>query len=123
MVVRTKEPETGMRLVLPLPPSVNRFWRTWKGRMLVSREGRAWKALADVAVAAQCRQRILGGDVAVSIVAYMPDKRRDLDNIIKPALDCMQGAAFANDRQIVRLIAEKRYDKNNPRLEMEIEGI
>jgi crossover junction endodeoxyribonuclease RusA len=109
-----------VKLTLPLPPSVNRFWRTYRGRMLVSREGRAWKQLADVAVAAQCRQRVLGGDVQVSIVAYFPDKRRDLDNAIKPALDCMQGSAYANDRQIVRIIAEKRYDKQNPRLEIEL---
>lgn len=109
-----------MNLTLPLPPSVNRFWRTYKGRMLVSREGRAWKALADVAVAAQCRQRVLGGDVQISIVAYLPDKRRDLDNIIKPALDCLQGAAYANDRQIVKLFAEKRFDALRPRLEVEV---
>ena len=111
-----------MKLTLPLPPSVNAFWRTYRGRMLVSAAGRKWKALADVAVAAQCRERILGGDVAVSIVAYLPDRRRDLDNIIKPALDCLQGAAYANDRQIVRLVAEKRYDKLSPRLEIELEA-
>jgi crossover junction endodeoxyribonuclease RusA len=111
---------SGMRFVLPLPPSVNAFWRTYKGRMLVSREGRAWKNLAEIAVAAQCRSRLLGGDVQVNIVAFLPDRRRDLDNLIKPALDCLQGAAYANDRQIVRLVAEKRYDKFNPRIEIEL---
>jgi crossover junction endodeoxyribonuclease RusA len=113
-----------VKLTLPLPPSTNAFWRSVviKGavRVLVSREARAWKKLADIAVAAQCR-RVLENDVSVSIIAYMPDRRRDLDNIVKPALDCLQGAAYNNDRQIVKLVAEKRYDKFNPRLELHIE--
>jgi Holliday junction resolvase RusA-like endonuclease len=124
-VKRVMEELEKVRLVLPLPPSTNAFWRSVviKGavRVLVSREGRAWKKLADVAVAAQCR-RVLEGNVSVSIVAYLPDNRRDLDNIIKPALDCIQGAGYKNDRQIVKLIAEKRYDKFNPRLEVELEA-
>jgi Holliday junction resolvase RusA-like endonuclease len=35
-------------------------------------------------------------------------------------VDSLQGAAYTNDRQIVRLFAEKRYDKDSPRLEVEV---
>ncbi len=30
-------------IVLPWPPSVNRYWRTFQGRMIISQEGRAYR--------------------------------------------------------------------------------
>lgn len=60
--------------------------------------------------------------VRVEVVAYCQDaRRRDLDNLCKSILDPLNGLIYADDSQIVRLVAEKRIDRENPRAEIEIE--
>ena len=44
----------------------------------------------------------------------------DVDNIAKCALDGIKGVAFPDDRQVMRLLVEKRLDRLTPRLEVEI---
>lgn len=110
-----------MKLVLPLPPSVNQFWRTYRGRMLISEAGRKWKKQAELAALAHRPQKI-DGDVAVSMVVYFENRRRDVDNVIKPTLDVLAGLCFTNDRQVSKLAIEKRYDADNPRIEIELEA-
>lgn len=84
------------RLILPLPPSVNDLWRTFKGRMLVSKPYRKWKDAAADKLAHQ-----LGGQAALAwftAAITMPVTRRDPDNAIKPILDALQaGGAIQND--------------------------
>lgn len=46
-------------------------------------------------------------------------KKPDLDNIIKAVLDGLNKVAFDDDKQVVRLIAEKSYSEQ-PRIEIEI---
>lgn len=50
-----------------------------------------------------------GARLTVALVAYPPDRRaRDLDNILKAALDALQHAqAFDDDSQIDRLIVDR----------------
>ena len=37
-----------IELTFPWPPSVNKYWRTFQGRMIISAEGRSYrKAVAD----------------------------------------------------------------------------
>lgn len=82
---------------------------------------RAWLAL---------RGNFMDAPVQVKIVASFPiprswtkmDKERaksgliaktskpDLDNVAKAVLDALNGVAFRDDRQVIRLIVEKRYD-------------
>ena len=86
---------------LPWPPSVNRYWRSVMGRVLISAEGRSYRTL----VASECLiQRVRGtaGPLAVSIVAHAPDgRRRDLDNLLKAPLDALTHAgAWGDDSQI-----------------------
>ena len=39
----------GITLTMPWPPSVNKYWRTFQGRMIISAEGRSYrKAVADL---------------------------------------------------------------------------
>lgn len=48
------------------------------------------------------------GDVQVRF-DFMIDSLRDIDSLIKPALDCLQKAeVIENDRNVMRLIATKR---------------
>lgn len=91
-----------VQLTLPWPPTVNTYWRQWRGRMILSAKGREY------------RQRVLGqlgerspllGRLAVQIAAYPPDKRRrDLDNLHKGILDALGAAGiYADDSQIDEL--------------------
>lgn len=114
-----------MRLTLPWPPSTNRIWRQWKGRTLLSREGRAYRSEV-LAVWLQARQQGLGrAPLVLEIDAHMPDRRRrDLDNLLKAANDAMQAArVFEDDAQIVDLrIRNAGVDRDNPRLEVKLEA-
>lgn len=116
---------TVLILTLPFPPSVNRIWRAVAGRILLSRDGRAYRE----AVARQWLAARLQGHgrrpLVVSIDAWMPDnRRRDLDNLQKASLDALQRAgAFHDDSQICDLrIRRAGIDRQNPRLEVVLEA-
>ena len=44
----------------------------------------------------------------------------DVDNLLKGLFDGMNGIIFQDDSQIVKVVAEKCCDKENPRVEAEI---
>jgi len=60
---------------------------------------------------ALCRDRVL-----------VPDKKPDIDNILKAIFDSLNGYAFADDVQIVQVYAEKQYAVE-PFVEVEIDGL
>lgn len=51
-----------------------------------------------------------------------PTKKPDIDNIAKCILDALNGVAFHDDTQVVRLFMEKKYAER-PRVEVEIYNI
>ena len=92
-------------LTLPWPPGVNRYWRTFQGRMIISAEGRSYrKAVADQ-VLIQRGAKHYEGKLRVVIEAWRPDNRkRDLDNLLKAVLDSLTHAGvWADDGLIVDL--------------------
>lgn len=103
-----------IELVLPYPPSVNSYWRhptrgALAGRHLISEKGRQYRQALE-ALAAEHRWPKLGSArLQVHIEAWMPDKRRrDLDNVLKAALDGLAHAGlFDDDSQIDRLSIER----------------
>lgn len=110
-----------MRLTLPWPPSVNHYWRNFRGRVVISQEGRAFRedvrALLDPGAAATCqlggngpRKPPCGGRIALCMDAFPPDRRRrDLDNIQKSVIDAMQHAGmYQDDAQIDLLLTRRR---------------
>lgn len=111
-----------MKLVLPMPPSANRYWRNWRGAMVVSEEARAYKSNVAKLAMAQ-RTRPLSGDIYVSIDVYRKQKSGDLDNRIKVVLDSLRGTAFDDDKQVVEIHARRFDDKSNPRVEVTIEEV
>lgn len=112
-------------MALPFPPSVNRIWRQWKGRTLLSKEGREYrKRVADM-VFMERPETFGRRQLRVVIAAYLPDKRRrDLDNLSKAPLDSLQAArVFDDDSQIIDLrIYRAGVDRDNPRLEVRLEA-
>lgn len=106
-------------LVLPVPPASNRYWRKFRNTIVKSPEARAYQLEVKRAWA---RERLLPivGAVAVTLRWYRAAKRGDLDGRLKVVLDCLQGLAYENDKQIIRILAERHEDPANPRLEVEI---
>ena len=95
---------TAVTATLPYPPTVNHAYvRTGTGGLALAAAGRAFRERARLE--ARVAFERLAGDVAVTIVAYPPDRRRrDLDNIVKGVLDSLTGAAYADDSQVARLV-------------------
>ena len=94
-----------LELTMPWPPSVNAYWRTFQGRMIISAEGRSYrKAVADQ-VLIQRGAKHFAGKLKVEIEAFRPDKRRrDLDNLLKAVLDGLTHAGvWEDDSNIVDL--------------------
>jgi crossover junction endodeoxyribonuclease RusA len=96
---------SGITLTMPWPPSVNKYWRTFQGRMIISAEGRSYrKAVADQ-VLIQRGAKHYTGKLRVQIEAFRPDnRRRDLDNLLKAVLDgCTHAGVWEDDSNIVDL--------------------
>ena len=110
-------------VILPWPPSVNRYWRTFRGRMLISADGRTYRQ--EAVAAAVTGDRFGSAKVRVSIEVWLPDnRRRDVDNLLKAPLDALCHAGiYDDDSQIVELsIRRAGLDKANPRLEITLEA-
>lgn len=94
---------------LPWPPSVNHYWGTRGKIRFIGAAGKAFRQATNVAWYATREQGFANARLVVTVVAYPPDRRkRDLDNILKAALDALSHArAYEDDSQIDRLIVER----------------
>jgi crossover junction endodeoxyribonuclease RusA len=103
------------RFVLPVPPSANRYWRNYGGRVVVSDEARAYKGQAGwLAKEAGCG--LLTGPVGVLLHVHRARRVGDLDNYIKVLLDALRGVVFEDDSQVVELHAFRGEDPAAPRV-------
>jgi crossover junction endodeoxyribonuclease RusA len=83
---------------LPLPPSVNTYWRNFRGRTVLSKGGRDYKLLVQEYVAANQIPSFNNDRLAAIIKIYPRDRRAiDLDNRLKSLLDALQDANVFND--------------------------
>ncbi len=83
---------------MPWPPSVNTYWRTFNGRMIISEKGRLYRKEVADQVLIQRGAKHFAGKLKVEIEAFRPDKRRrDLDNLLKAILDGMTHAGVWDD--------------------------
>lgn len=114
--------EMMIKLTLPYPPSANRYWRNFNGRMVISDEARAYKDEVMYTCLGQSVE-MLEGDISLTIKIYRPRKSGDLDNRIKCLQDALNGVAYRDDSQIVELHAYRYDDKKNPRVEIELEQV
>lgn len=107
-----------MHMVLPYPPSANRYWRTFRGRTVVSAEAKAYKK--DVSLKG-CIP--FDGPVALTVRLYRPQKSGDLDNRLKVLCDALNGHAWHDDKQVEEIHAYRYDDKANPRVEVEVRAL
>ncbi len=94
----------------PVPPSVNHYYRNFKGRVYISPKGKSYQKTVAAIVADRGSVEPLEGKVGVKIEFYPPDRRRrDADNILKSLLDAIQAAQlFYDDSQIHDLSIQKK---------------
>ncbi len=107
-------------VVLPYPPSVNTYKRV--GRITTTKSGKKLQMRVNTEttkyfywqVWMKCKVKGLEsfGEAVISleIDVYPPDRRkRDLDNICKPAIDSlMRAGLFDDDSQIARLLVTRK---------------
>ena len=93
-----------MIIKLPFPPSVNGYWRAYRGRQILSAKARAYRANVEGHCLIGKIRRMLG-PLAVKLWLQPPDKRRrDVDNYSKGLLDALTKAgAWDDDSQIMDL--------------------
>ena len=98
-------------MCLPEPPSLNKWTRIWRGRVLLSREARAYKETArQLALFARLTCVEKPALVGVRIVWYRSRKVGDLDNRLKIVLDALRGVMYDDDSQIDELHAWRQDD-------------
>lgn len=110
-------------IVLPWPPSVNRYWRSVRGRNILSKEARAYKVAAQSAIERNGWR--VTGPVRVAFTLYPPDRRlRDGDNVGKPLFDALvSGGAIEDDNNRIVLGHSMDWagmDRERPRVEVTI---
>lgn len=106
-------------IVLPLPPSANRYWRNYNGVTVVSDDAKAYKAGVWLQ-AQQAGMHPYTEPVAVYLHVYRKQKRGDLDNFVKVALDALICIAYQDDDQVIEMHVYRHDDKANPRIEIEV---
>jgi Holliday junction resolvase RusA-like endonuclease len=110
-----------LRYTLEGRPTSWKRTNTWQGRRITGRDmKRAQDAHRWAATAARPKAWALDAEMALEVSAYMPNARSapDADNVLKLVADALQGIAYANDRQLVRVVCERHIDRENPRTEV-----
>lgn len=110
------------------PLSTNTVWRTTsKGnfqRTYLSNNGRSLKESYQWQAKAQWHGKMLVTPIFAIIRLYFGDKRRrDIDNYHKLSLDSLTEIVWEDDSLIEKMTVSKHYDKENPRIEIEVEEI
>ena len=85
-------------LVLPFPPSMNTYWRNFRGRTVLSKAGREYKLKVAEYVAENNVTKYGDKKLKITMILQPRDKRKiDIDNRIKCVLDSLQEAGVFDD--------------------------
>ena len=108
-------------ITLPWPPSVNHYWRKWRNRMVISREGRDYRRRVERLCAAPAGKFGNGSGnkkpprIALCMDAFPPDRRRrDLDNLLKSTQDSLAHAGVYDDDSLIDLLFVQRREPIKP---------
>jgi len=95
-----------MRFELPEPPSANRWWRKWRGRMVLSTAARAY--IQQVRLVGMLQKATpVPGDVRVDLIWHRRRRSGDLDKRVGILLDALQGVAYHKDAQVCEITARR----------------
>lgn len=85
-------------LVLPFPPSMNTYWRNFRGRTVLSKAGREYKVAVAEYVSENNVPKYGEKKLKITMILQPKDKRKiDIDNRIKCVLDSLQEAGVFDD--------------------------
>lgn len=123
----------GLRVVFPLPPSVNNQYATVNGRRVLSAEARQFKAGVKRQIDEMMFSGLLSGNLLATIQSgylslfidfyFATPLKRDLDGGLKVTQDALCEALGMNDNRVVDIHLVKRIDPRNPRIEVQLETI
>lgn len=121
-------PDDLLRLMLPIPPSINHHYATVNGRRVLSAAGRRFKALVGQEVLCALSKHaggrgLLAGQsntpLALDLRFYFASElRRDIDGGLKITQDAVCEALGINDNRIVEVTLRKDRDAAAPRMEL-----
>lgn len=95
----------GVTLTLPMPPSVNGYWRCFRNRAIISRRGRQFRTAAMAAIAEQGSPKFGDARLEVTINLHPATRRKfDADNFSKGILDSLSHAGVWDDDEQVDII-------------------
>ena len=123
-----EQPDDLLRLVLPIPPSINHHYATVNGRRVLSAEGRRFKTLVGQEVICALAKHADGrrllaipnnNPLALDLHFYFASElRRDIDGGLKITQDAVCEALGINDNRIVEVTLRKDRDAAAPRMEL-----
>ena len=114
-----------MKLILPMPPSINQTYGISRFSMYKRKPVKDWERTAGYEILSQrkCSKDPFTGSVIVNIEWYY-NAERDIDAGIKVLLDLFQKMnIYLNDSQVHELHVTKCQDTMKPRVEAEINEI
>ena len=92
-------------LELPFPPSMNTYWRNFRGRTVLSKAGRQFKEDVQNYIIENNIPKFGDKKLKITMILRPRDKRKvDIDNRIKAVLDSLEDAGvFDDDFQVDHL--------------------
>lgn len=112
------------KVKLPLPPTTNSTYKAvYSSRLkrtvfFSSYETKKWKKQAQE-ILSHYADKPTEEPIFFHIQWYLKFNR-DIDGGLKLLMDSLQGVIIKNDKQVVKLVAEKSFDKLNPRVEVSV---
>jgi len=83
---------------LPYPPSMNTYWRNFRGRTVISKNGRIFRAAVIQYVIDNNIPKFGDKKLKLTLILRPRDKRKiDIDNRIKAVLDALEHAGVFDD--------------------------
>ena len=106
-------------IILPIMAcSVNKYYRSWQGRVLISKDGREFKKELELHL--NNYEKVLG-KIQLRLILHFKDKRkRDVDNYAKVLIDCLKNKLFEDDDQIYELYMQKHIGCGYNQISIEI---
>ena len=131
--LQKEHPDDLLRLMLPIPPSINHHYATVNGRRVLSAAGRRFKALVGQEVLCALSKHaggrgLLAGQsnapLALDLRFYfVSELRRDIDGGLKITQDAVCEALGINDNRIVEVTLRKDRDAVAPRMELALRAV